>query len=37
MEVIQNVKTICAITSRETEGSLEALPRFPFCRKNADD
>lgn len=28
MEVIQNVKTICAITSRETEGSLRGSASF---------
>lgn len=30
MEVIQNVKAICAITSRETEGSHKGSALFPF-------
>lgn len=30
MEVIQNVKTISAITSRETDGSHKGSASFPF-------
>lgn len=30
MEVIQNVKAICAITSRETESSHKGSALFPF-------